>query len=213
MSLFEKMFNTLLEFPLLYPWKRCKDIITQEQRPTLAKCQDSITGRVVVVWARVMVLPQFFIAPIFAMLGYPWCAAIFFTRTASIIVVGEINKRFPYQRIAGLCHLTTFGPLLTWMILDGNVIPASPTAAWNTMTMSSSSTSSTTLDTIYNYFVLFEVCVISICLYLDSKDLFFFVGGQPYACYIREATKKKKLHIDDPRALEPVTWWSRLVGP
>ena len=204
------MLNTLLEFPLLYPWKRCKDIITQEQRPTLAKCQDSITGRVVVVWARVMVLPQFFITPIFAMLGYPWCAAIFLTRTASINVVGEINKRFPYQRIAGLCHITTFGPLLTWMILDGNVVPNSPTVAWNTITNSSNST----LDTIYNIFMLFEVCVISICLYLDIKDFIFFVCcDQPYACYIREATMKKKLKIDDPRALEPVTWWSRLIGP
>ena len=104
---------------LLWPFKRCKDVIVNDQRPTLGLCEDiSITGRIVSTWAKLLALPQFFVAPIFGLVfGYEWMTLIFLARMMAILIVGELNKLFPYQRAAGLCHILTFGPLFLWMNL------------------------------------------------------------------------------------------------
>ena len=198
---------------LLWPFKRCKDVIVNEQRPTLGLCEDiSITGRIVSTWAKLLALPQFFIAPIFGLVfGYEWMTSIFLARMMAILIVGELNKIFPYQRAAGLCHILTFGPLFLWM----NLVSSSSLSNEDGVVTTVGTTEGLMglIDILYHSFMGYEYYTIGICLFLDIRDLIYYLLGKPYVCYIREATIKGRLKINDPRATEPVTWMSRIVGP
>ena len=55
----------------------------------------------------------------FALMGYEWVSWIFVARVVAIIIVSELNKIFPYQRVAGLCHITN---VWSFICMDDDVI-------------------------------------------------------------------------------------------
>lgn len=141
-----------------------------------------------------MTLPQCTVAPLLGLAGNDSVLGMIFgARVAATLVAGDLDKRFPYQRALGVSHVVTFGPLLAWMITSGY---------WNTKP-----------DSFKGAFLWMQLRVMAICLFLDARDVLFQLAGYPYPCYIREAAINQKLNVKDPKALKPVTWWSRIFGP
>ena len=183
----------------LWPIHRSMEVV-KDHRQTLAAC-DNVTGRIVSLWAKVMCLPQFSVALVLGCLGYPASGSFFVARIAAMVVVGEVDKFMPLNRAAGICHLSTFGPLFLGMLWNGQW-------AWN-----GAAASSSYLDLANATFVWIEMRVTALCLFLDSRDLIFQLCGYKYPCYIREAVQAKALKVDDAGANHPVTWWNRILGP
>jgi hypothetical protein len=158
----------------------------------LEKCKKagSPTAALVLIWAPIMCFPQWLVAPLFG-----WqleTLAIFGARMLAICIVRKLDDIMPLTRALGLCHLLTFGPVFTMLIFSFE-----PNGA----------------RLLFDWFVWSQLGVIGLCLFLDARDFYLYLAGQPYPCYIREGVRGGELHIDDPRAHEPVTWRSRLLGP
>ena len=146
-------------------------------------------------WYFFLCVPQFVIAPLVALAEGDTIAGLFFgARITATLAAKEINKKYPYQRAAGLSHLATFGPLMAWLISKGIWGEAKP-------------------DSFRGGFLWLQMRVTAVCLLIDARDILFQIAGYPYPCYIREAVIAKKIKVNDPRAKKPVTLWSRIVGP
>ena len=171
-------------------------VIVKDHSDGLKKCMTvgSVTARLVMIWAPIMCFPQWIGGFIFAVLGCKPAAAIFSARMAAMCVVRKLDEHIPYTRALGLCHLVTFGPVLFWLLTR------SPKATDG-------------LDGLAEIFVTFEKYVISLCLFLDARDLILYCLGYPFPCYIRHGVRAGVIPVKDARAKSPVTLWSCLIGP
>ena len=136
---------------------------------------------------------QWVIALGFGLLGHNAAWAIFAGRMAAMCIVRKLDEVIPFTRALGLCHLLTFGPVLGYLTLYPPDVSLTPYFA---------------------KFLSFERCVISLCLFMDARDLLLHCLGYPFPCYIRKGVHagdntQYKTHV--PKA--PVTLWSMLVGP
>ena len=155
---------------------------------TLLSHPGSPTGRAVSIWAKIMVLPQFLLAPMTVLLGQYEGLLIFVARFAAMHIAYVLEERMPFTRAIGLCHLLTFGPLFMWFTLEFQAIYT----AWG----------------IYGILFVVEYAIIGLCLYLDTRDLLLHVCGQPFPCYVRDYHRLGVIQIDDKRVEKPVTWFS-----
>lgn len=150
----------------------------------------SPTGLLVLIWAPLMCFPQWIIAPLFG-----WHAetlAIFGARILAMCIVRKLDDTIPLTRALGICHLLTFGPVLTYLIMvdsSGSTIPY------------------------FDLFVTSQIFVIGLCLIMDARDFIFYLAGHPFPCYVREAAQAGSLTVEDSRVERPVTWRARLLGP
>ena len=166
--------------------------VVNEHKGALDKCKEagSPTASLVLIWAPLMCFPQWIIAPLF---GLHWqTLSIFLARVAAMCIVRKLDDVIPLTRALGLCHLMTFGPVL--LLIFYSDFAQSDNTYWV-------------------YFIWSQIVVISICLFLDARDLFLYALGYPYPCYIREGVLGNKIEVDDERAKAPVTWRSRIIGP
>jgi len=148
----------------------------------------SPTGRLVSIWAKVMVLPQFALAPLTILFGRFEGPLIFLARFVAMHIVYELDRKIPFKRALGLCHLLTFGPLFIWFSLNFQEIYA----GWG----------------IFAPLFAIEYGIIGLCLYLDLRDLVLHLFGLPYPCYIRDYHRLGLNRIDDKRVEQPVTLFS-----
>ena len=163
-----------------------------EHTDGLQKCirAGSPTALIVLIWAPIMCFPQWLIAPLF---GYRLeTLSVFVARMAAMCIVRKLDGIMPLTRALGLCHLVTFGPVLVLLLMSG---------------------SASSEGSYFGWFVLSQIFVIGLCLFMDARDFFFYLGGHPYPCYVREGAIGGQLQIDDPKAHEKVTWRSRFIGP
>lgn len=158
----------------------------------LVKCirAGSLTAAIVLTWAPLMCFPQWLIAPAFGWHLETW--SIFAARMLSMCIVRKLDGIMPLTRALGLCHLLSFGPVLTLLLMSDSSAMADPN---------------------FQLFIQSQIYVIGLCLLLDSRDFIFYLAGYPYPCYVREGVRGGMLHVEDPRAGTPVTWKSRLLGP
>lgn len=201
-------FATLVFF-LPYPILRKCIFVIKDHRTTWILCNNP-TSRATSRWYTFMCFPQYVIAPLIGMIQRDVVSGLFFgARLSSTLLAKEIDKKYPYQRAIGLCHLLTFGPLFAWLLTEGYWSGGDKSKTRN----------GDALDTLRGSFLWLQMRVTAICLFLDARDVFFQLLGYPYPCYIREAAIAGKFKVKgedgkmDPRALKPVTWWSRIVGP
>ena len=110
----------------------------------------------------------------------------------SMCIVRKLDGIMPLTRALGLCHLLTFGPVLTILLMSDHPAGDNPD---------------------FEMFVLSQIYVIGLCLILDARDFLFYLAGHPYPCYVREGVRAGFLLVDDPKAQEPVTWRTRVLGP
>ncbi len=141
-------------------------------------------------WAKIMVLPQFFLAPLTILFGAIEGPLIFLTRFLAMHVVYVLDRYMPYTRALDLCHLATFGPLFVYFTMEFEAIRA----AWG----------------MFEILFVIEYGIIGLCLFLDARDLILHFAGRPFPCYVRDHQKLGHLQIEDERANEPVTLFSRL---
>jgi len=150
----------------------------------------SPTGFLVLMWAPLMCFPQWLIAPAFG--WHLETLSIFAARILAMCIVRKLDGIMPLTRALGLCHLLTFGPVLTLLLL------AEPAAD----------------QSVYmGYFLQSQILVIGLCLILDARDFAFYLFGHPFPCYVREAVRAGSIETDDARASVIVTWRNRLLGP
>lgn len=166
--------------------------VVAEHSDGLKKCKKagSPTAAAVMIWAPIMCFPQWLIAPMFGLKIES--LAVFFARVAAMCIVRKLDGIVPLTRALGLCHLVTFGPVLVLLLTSDQ--PAGE-------------------NVYFDWFILSQIYVIGLCLLLDARDFFFYLGGYPYPCYIREGVLGGQLQIEDPRARDKVTWRARLIGP
>lgn len=118
---------------------------------------------------------------------------IFVARFLAMHMVYELDRRIPYTRALGLCHLTTFGPIFVYFTLhweeiyDGWGLFA-PLFAW-------------------------QYGIIALCLFLDARDLLLhLLLDRPYPCYIRDHYRLKSVdalgEIRHKQIKQPVTNFS-----
>ena len=150
----------------------------------------SPTGLLVLIWAPVMCFPQWVIAPLFGL--HLETLAIFVARMVAMCIVRKLDGIMPLTRALGLCHLLTFGPVLTMLLLSDITIND---------------------GAMMYYFIQSQIIVISLCLILDARDFLFYLARHPFPCYVREAVRGGNIQLEDPKAHRNVTWRSRLVGP
>ena len=148
----------------------------------------SPTGRLVAIWAKVMVLPQFILAPLSLLFGRWEGPMIFLARFLAMHIVYELDKKIPFTRALGICHLVTFGPLFIWFTLNFGEIYA----GWG----------------VFGFLFVIEYFIIGVCLYLDSRDLILHLFGLPYPCYVRDYHRLGVNRINDKRVEQPVTLFS-----
>ncbi|MCB9797175.1 MAG: hypothetical protein H6741_31190 [Alphaproteobacteria bacterium] len=162
-----------------------------KEHRALLETPGSPTGRLVAQWAKIMVLPQFVLAPFTLLFGRVEGPLIFLARFLAMHVVYELDGRIPFTRALGLCHLLTFGPLFLWF-------------SWN-------------FQEIYTGWGVFgplfvvEYGIIGLCLFMDSRDLILHVAGRPYPCYVRDYHRLGVIRIDDARVEQPVNWRTMLL--
>ena len=170
--------------------------IVNDHRDALKKSMEagSITGLLVMLWAPIMCFPQWFGGLALGLLGSKPALAVFGARMAAMCIVRKLDEHIPYTRALGLCHLVTFSPVLLWL-------------AYREPRATSS------MDAYCEAFLSFQKLVISLCLFLDARDLLLHGLGHPFPCYIREAVQGGLIVIKDPRAQRPVTLPARLIGP
>lgn len=166
--------------------------VVNEHSDGLMKCikAGSPTALMVMIWAPLMCFPQWLIAPLFGL--HLETLSIFGARILSMCIVRKLDGIMPLTRALGLCHLLTFGPVLCILLMSDNL---------------------NSENVFFNYFVLSQIVVISLCLFMDARDFYLYLQGHPYPCYIREGVIGGQLQVDDPRAHEKVTMKSRLLGP
>lgn len=165
------------------------DVVVDHRK--LLSLPGSPTGGLVARWAKVMTFPQV-LAPVLIVFGAPPTDVIliFLARYVAMHVVYLLDQYMPYTRALGLCHLVTFGPLFVYFTLDfGATI-----GAW---------------DGLSPIFVCLY-SVITLCLYLDLRDLILHMVGQPFPCYVRDHQRLGNLSLEDPRANAPVSMFNRL---
>ncbi|QFT56623.1 hypothetical protein FIU95_18910 [Microbulbifer sp. THAF38] len=145
----------------------------------------SPTGWLVAQWAKIMVLPQFFLAPFTLLFGRWEGPMIFLARFLAMHVVYYLDRMIPYTRALGICHLVTFGPLFIWFSLNFSEIYQ----GWG----------------VFGFLFVIEYIIIGLCLYFDLRDLILYLCGRPYPCYVRDYNRTGYLHIEDKRVEQPVT--------
>ena len=150
----------------------------------------SPTGRLVSIWAKVMVLPQFALAPLTILFGQWEGPLIFLARFLAMHIVIRLEKKMPFTRALGICHLATFGPLFIWFSLNFREIYE----GWG----------------MFGALFAIEYGIIGLCLYLDLRDLILHLFGRPYPCYIRDYHRLGVIAIYDNRVRQPVTPFSTL---
>ena len=150
----------------------------------------SPTGRLVNLWAKVMVIPQF-LAPLTILFGRIEGPLIFLARYLAMYIVYLLDKRIPFTRALGLCHLLTFGPLFVWFTLDF----ADIYRGWG----------------VFGFLFVVEYIVIAVCLFQDLRDLILHALGRPYPCYVRDYHRLGHISIDDERVEQPVTPFSTFL--
>lgn len=161
--------------------------VVKEHRKLLDQ-PGSPTGRLVGLWAKVMVLPQFILAPLTLLFGRWEGPLIFLARFLAMHIVYEPVLKIPFTRALGICHLMTFGPLFLWFsynfaeIYDG----------WG----------------MFGFLFVIEYFVIGLCLYMDLRDLILHLLGRPFPCYVRDYHRLGVNVIDDKRVEQPVTPFS-----
>jgi len=186
-------FATLAPFFVGALLRRCVYVI-KDHRTTWILCNNT-TARNVSKWYFFMCIPQYFIAPLLALVERDTATAMFFgARIAATLSAKEIDHKYPYQRAVGLCHWMTFGPVMAWLVSQGYWGETKP-------------------DSIRGGFLWLQMRITAACLFMDARDLLFQMAGYPYPCYIREAVINNKIRVEDPRALKPVNWWNRIFGP
>ena len=151
----------------------------------------SPTGRLVSIWAKVMVFPQFLLAPLTILFGRWEGPLIFLARFLAMHIVVRLEKKMPFTRALGICHLLTFGPLFIWFTLNFSEIYA----GWG----------------IFAPLFAIEYGIIALCLYLDLRDLILHAAGLPWPCYIRDHYRLGRpgvSEITDKRVEQPVTPFS-----
>ncbi|MBK2123774.1 hypothetical protein [Fangia hongkongensis] len=167
-------------------------VVVSEHRKILKICRKSgsPSAFLVILWAPIMCFPQWFIAPLF---GFKLLTlAIFFARILAMCIVRKLDEIMPFTRGLGLCHLLSFGPVLVLLW----VVP------WPQG------------ESVYFYIFLWsQIAVISLCIFFDVRDFLFYLAGESYPCYIREAVRNGALQVENAKAYEAVTWKSRLLGP
>jgi len=167
--------------------------VVREHSDGIKKCKKagSPTAAAILIWAPIMCFPQWIIAPLFGL--HLETLAIFAARVVAMCIVRQLDGIMPLTRALGLCHLLTFGPVLVLLLMSENYPYAGGTA--------------------FNWFIWSQIWVISLCLFMDARDLLLYLRGHPFPCYIREGVIGGELQVDDPRARQNVTWESRLLGP
>lgn len=148
----------------------------------------SPTGRLVSVWAKIMVLPQFLLAPLTVLFGRYEGILIFLARFVAMHIAYEMEERIPFTRAIGICHILTFGPLFIWFSLNFHEIYT----GWG----------------VFGFLFVIEYCIIGLCLYLDLRDLLLHLCGRPYPCYIRDYHRLGVINVSDKRVEQPVTPFS-----
>ena len=148
----------------------------------------SPTGWLVAQWAKIMVLPQFFLMPLTLLFGRYEGPMIFVARFVAMHIFYELDQKIPFRRALGLCHLLTFGPLFVWFSLNFQQIYQ----GWG----------------IFAPLFVIEYAIIGLCLYLDLRDLILHLCGLPFPCYIRDYHRLGVNIIDDKRVEQPVTLFS-----
>lgn len=161
--------------------------VIRETRALLAHA-GSPTGRVLSIWAKIMVLPQFLLAPLTLLFDRYEGLWIFIARFLAMHIAYELEKRMPYTRAIGLCHIFTFGPLFIWFTLNFQEIHL----GWGA----------------YGFLFLIEYCIIALCLYLDLRDSLLHSAGRPFPCYIRDFHRLGVIKLEDERVEQPVTRFS-----
>ena len=91
--------------------------VVKEHRKVL-EYPGSPTGKLVGQWAKIMVLPQFFLAPFTILFGRIEGPLIFLARFLAMHIVYKLDEKIPFTRALGLCHLLTFGPLFIWFTIN-----------------------------------------------------------------------------------------------
>lgn len=135
-----------------------------------------------------MVLPQFMLAPLTILFGRYEGLWIFAARFVAMHIVYELDRKIPFTRALGLCHLLTFGPLFAWFTLNFSEIYN----GWG----------------IFGPLFAIEYGIIGLCLYLDLRDLILHLSDRPYPCYIRDYHRLGVNVITDKRVEQPVTPFS-----
>lgn len=161
--------------------------VVKEHRPLLEQ-PGSPTGRLVSIWAKVMVLPQFILAPLTILFGRYEGPLIFLARFLAMHIVYELDKKIPFTRALGICHLLTFGPLFIWFSVNFQEIYD----GWG----------------VFGFLFAIEYGIIGLCLYLDLRDLILHACGLPYPCYVRDYHRLGVNVIHDKRVEQPVTPFS-----
>ena len=161
--------------------------VVKQTRQLLAHA-GSPTGKVLSVWAKVMVLPQFLLAPLTVLFDRYERIMIFVARFVAMHIAYELEKRMPFGRAIGVCHLVTFGPLFIWFSLSFQEIYS----GWG----------------VYGSLFVVAYGIIGICLYLDLRDLTLHSSGLPFPCYVRDYHRLGVIQIDDKRVEQPVTPFS-----
>jgi len=150
----------------------------------------SLTGRLVSIWAKIMVFPQFLLMPFSILFGAIEGPLIFLARFLAMHVVLRLEPRMPYHRVLGLCHIVTFGPLFLWFSYNF----ASIYTSWG----------------IFGPVLVIEYAIIALCLTFDTRDLVLELLGRPFPCYIRDFHRLGVIKVDDKRIEQPVTFFSTL---
>ena len=158
--------------------------VVKEHRKLLDQ-PGSPTGRLVAIWAKVMVLPQFILAPFTLLFGRWEGPMIFVARFLAMHIVYYLDIKIPFTRALGICHLLTFGPLFVYFTLNFEAIYQ----GWG----------------VFQILFVMEYCIIGFCLYLDSRDLILHLIGRPFPCYVRDYHRLGVNRIDDKRVEQPVT--------
>lgn len=161
-----------------------------KERRKLLWQKGSPTGQLVSQWARIMVIPQFVAAPLSLCFGRYEGLMIFGARFVAMHIAYELDKFMPYTRAQGLCHLLTFGPLFIYFTKNYESIKK----GWGK----------------FKYFFVAQYAIITLCLYLDLRDLILYLCGFPFPCYVRDYHRLKLININDKRVEQPVTWFSTI---
>lgn len=168
---------------------RFAEVVTEHRR--VLDMPGSPTGKLTAVWAKIMVFPQV-LAPVLIFFGAPVLdvVLIFLARFAAMHIVWLLDRYMPFTRALGMCHLVTFGPLLSYFTLQFSEIGTN----WGEL----------------GFLFIFYYVVISACLYMDARDLILHIVGQPFPAYIRDHHRNGHLIIEDSRVEEPVTMLNRV---
>ncbi|CAB9531182.1 expressed unknown protein [Seminavis robusta] len=167
--------------------------VVHNHAPMLETCAaaGSFTARLISIWAPLMCFPQWFAIGMGTAEGY----AIFAARYSAMCIVRYLDGKIPCTRALGICHISTLGPLLLWLVLGKRE------DRYEQGDISAS-------------FLSVEIKIIALCVFMDIRDFLLHMIGYPYPCYIRVAVQAGAIKdVTDVRARAKVHWWSAIVGP